>query len=109
MSQIIQVNATNFEAQVLQSKKPVLVDFFADWCGPCQNMEPILEALSEYWKGEIIVAKVDTGDPTNAQLVAFYQIRNIPNMKLFKAGQLVKEIIGFRSQDELRSEVEAVV
>ena len=109
MSQIIQVDANNFEVQVLGSKKPILVDFFADWCGPCKNMEPVLEALAEYWKGEILVAKVDTDNPINAQLVTFYQIRGIPNLKLFKAGQLVKEFVGFRSEEELRSEVEAIV
>jgi len=106
MSQVIEANADNFEAEVLRADMPVLVDFYATWCGPCQNLAPILENLAEEWAGKIKVVKVNTGEDANMDLALKYQIRNIPNLKIFKDGQAIYDIVGFRAQEELRAEVE---
>lgn len=107
MTNVLDLNATNFSAEVLNSDLPVLVDFWAPWCQPCQMMAPILEALSKDMAGKIKVAKVNTEDQTNQALAIEYQIQSIPNMKLFKGGKIIAEFVGLRNQDSLRADIEA--
>ena len=97
---------SNFEAEVLKSPIPVLVDFWAPWCMPCRMMAPILDELSGALEGKIKIVKVDTENPENQELAMQYQIQSIPNMKLFKNGQVADEYIGLRNQETLRQELE---
>ncbi len=100
------VNKSNFEAEVIKSDIPVLVDFWAPWCGPCRMMAPILDELSGALEGKVKIVKVDTENPENHGLAMEYQIQSIPNMKLFKNGVVAEEFIGLRSQDALQKDLE---
>ncbi len=106
MSKAMDVDKSNFEAEVLKSNIPVLVDFWAPWCGPCRMMAPILDELSGTLEGKIKIVKVDTENPENQGLAMEYQIQSIPNMKLFKNGVVAEEFIGLRSQDSLQKDLE---
>ena len=106
MSQAQELNKANFEAEVLKSSVPVLVDFWAPWCVPCQMMAPILDNLALEMAGKIKVAKVNTEDGDNQDLAMTYQIQSIPNMKLFKDGKIIGEFIGLRNMETLKGEIE---
>lgn len=95
----------NFEQEVLKSDKPVFVDFWAPWCGPCQMMGPVVDQLAEEAKGAK-VGKVNVDEnPATAQK---YGIMSIPTMKIFKDGQVVKEFVGMQGKDVLKGELEAL-
>ena len=99
------VGQQNFETEVLKSELPVLVDFWAPWCGPCQMMAPVLESLAKKFEGKLKVVKVDTEQPENQRLAIDYQIQSIPNMKMFKEGKVVKDYIGFRPEETFTEEL----
>lgn len=88
----------SFNSEVISSTTPVLVDFWAPWCGPCQMMAPILESLAAKLDAKLKIVKVDTEERDNQSLAINYQIQSIPNMKLFKNGEVVKDFIGFRPE-----------
>ena len=106
MPKTINVTNQNFEQEVLKSDIPVLVDFWAPWCAPCQMMAPVLDELSDELDGKLKICKLDTEIPENQQLAIEYQIQSIPNMKLFKNGKVVKEFIGLRPKDVFKTELE---
>jgi thioredoxin 1 len=99
----------DFKKEVLMSKSPVLVDFWAPWCGPCQMMAPILESLANKFEDKLKIVKVDTEQPENQQLAMDYQIQSIPNMKLFKNGEVVKDFIGFRPESVFSEELKSFI
>lgn len=105
MSKTINVTAADFEEKVLESQIPVLVDFWAAWCGPCVMMAPVLEEIAAESEGKLIVAKVDIEDPANLALAQSYDIRSIPNLKLFRAGAVAKDLAGFRPKEMLLQEL----
>jgi len=107
MSKVIELTDKNFDEEVLQSDIPVLVDFWAPWCGPCKMMGPVLDELAKELSGKIKITKLNTEVPDHQSLSMKYQIQSIPNMKLFKQGKLVKDFLGFRPKDTFRSELEA--
>lgn len=109
MSKALELTKDNFQAEVLSSSEPVLVDFWAPWCMPCQMMAPILDELSTEMAGKVKVAKLNTEDGANQELAIQYQIQSIPNMKLFKEGKIIGEFVGMRNKETLKSEIEALL
>ena len=88
----IQITDANFEELVTKSDKPVLVDFWAEWCGPCKAIGPIIEELSKEYEGKAVIGKVDVD--TNPETAMKYGIRNIPTILFFKNGQVVDKLLG---------------
>ena len=101
---VVHFNDADFEASVIQSKKPVLVDFWADWCQPCHAMAPTLEALAGEYGDRIRVAKVNVD--ANPEATAKYGTRGIPALLLFKDGQVVQQIVGVRPKEEIARIIE---
>ena len=87
-----QFTEANFEAEVLQSDLPVFVDFYADWCGPCKMMSPVIDKLAEEYEGKIKVGKVNVDE--NGDLAVRYGIMSIPNMVFFKNGEVADRVVG---------------
>lgn len=94
----------NFEEEVLNSELPVLVDFYADWCGPCKMMAPVVERIAEEYEGKLKVGKCDT--QVNMPLVQKYRISNIPAFMIFKGGEPVANFIGRMTADELCDKID---
>jgi len=109
MAKALEVNKESFENEVLKSDLPVLVDFWAPWCVPCQMMAPTLDELSGDMADKLKVAKVNTEVGANQSLAIEYQIQSIPNMKLFKDGKIIGEFIGLRNKEVLQKEIEALI
>ena len=95
----------DFEKEVLQSKEPVFIDFYADWCGPCKMMAPVVEKLAEKYEGKVKVGKVNTDD--EPELAQMFQVMSIPNMVIIKDGQVVDRVIGAVPQKELEAKLDA--
>ena len=103
------VGQENFKKEVLNSELPVLVDFWAPWCGPCQMMIPVLEDLAKNFEGKLKIVKINTEESENQILAMNYQIQTIPNLKLFKKGEVVKEFIGFIPEEDFEIELKPLV
>jgi thioredoxin 1 len=88
----LELNDSIFEEKVLKSDKPVLVDFWAEWCGPCRMVGPIIDELSKDYEGKAVVGKIDVD--ANQEFAAKYGVRNIPTVLLFKDGELVSRQVG---------------
>ena len=97
---VLHLNKVSFEKVTNQSEKPVLIDFWATWCGPCQSLTPELEALSEAYP-ELIVGKINVEEAENIQLAASMGVNSIPAMFFYRNGKLEKELVGFMKKDEL--------
>ncbi len=107
MTKPIQVDDASFEAKVLKSNTPVLVDFWAPWCRPCLMAAPVLEELAKEYANKITFAKLDVDQ--NAQTAAKYSIMAIPNLIIFKEGKPVSQIVGFKPKEELKKDLDAVL
>lgn len=93
------VDVASFEQEVLKSELPVVVDFYADWCGPCKRMEPVLEKVSQAYGGKVKVVKLNSDE--NQDLSLKYQVRGLPTLILFRGGQEVDRKLGFQNEQDL--------
>jgi thioredoxin 1 len=110
MSEPINITgAKEFKEKVLESETPVLVDFWAPWCMPCRMMAPVLEDLARDLNEKLVIAKLNTEESENRDLAFLYEIRSIPNMKLFKKGKVSDDFIGFRPKEIFQKELEKLV
>ena|SRR3989338_6100114 len=97
----------NFKSEVLDSKIPVLVDFWAEWCAPCRMVAPVVEKIAKEYTGKLKVGKVNVDD--NAETPTQYGIQGIPTLILFKDGQVVNQLVGFQSEQKLKSAIDSVL
>jgi thioredoxin 1 len=107
VSKPIEVSDAEFESEVLKSELPVLVDFWAPWCGPCRLVAPLVDELAEEYDGRVKFVKVNTDE--NIVTAASYGIRGIPTLLVFKDGEPVDQINGFRPKSELRGLLEQAI
>ncbi|MDD5005449.1 MAG: thioredoxin [Candidatus Omnitrophica bacterium] len=101
---ILHLNDGNFNSQVITSKEPVLVDFWAEWCGPCKKVTPVIEELAKEYHGKVKMAKLNVEEGRNT--ASNFGIMSIPTLMLFKNGKIVKQIVGAISKHELKSMID---
>jgi len=99
MTELIKVTEDTFQNEVIDSSKPVLVDFSAVWCGPCKMLDPIVKQLAEVWDGKVKVVKIDADE--NPNVVMKYQVMGIPTLLFFKDGEIKERITGYQPKDKL--------
>lgn len=107
MANVMEFNVANFENEVNGADVPVLVDFWAPWCGPCKMLGPTIEQLAGEFAGKVKVGKVNVDD--NQDLAARFGIRGIPTVMLFKGGKSVGSFVGLKSKDELAAAMNAAL
>ena len=95
----VNLTSENFEEEVLKSEKPVLVDFWATWCGPCKMLAPVISEIAEKYEGKVKVGKVNIDN--EKELAVRYQISSIPTLMLFKNGEVINMSVGFRPKSDI--------
>ncbi|MEI2758923.1 MAG: thioredoxin [Bacteroidia bacterium] len=101
----IEITDSNFEEVVMKSSKPVLVDFWAEWCGPCRMVGPIVEELAKEYEGKAVIGKIDVDSNPNVSMQ--FGVRNIPTLLIFKNGQIVDKQVGAAPKNILAKKLDA--
>jgi len=107
MSNMMVVDESNFDKTVLKAKTPVLVDFWATWCGPCRKIAPIIEELSEEYDGKVTFGKVDVDQ--NPSIPGKYGLKSIPTLLIFKDGKLMSNMVGFHTKDKIKKSLDTAM
>ncbi|MCF7866569.1 thioredoxin [Candidatus Woesearchaeota archaeon] len=97
----------NFKEEVLQSETPVIIDFYADWCGPCKMMGPVFEELSKEYEGKLKFLKLDT--ETEQEIAGQFQIRGIPSISIIKGSEEIDRIVGFNPKEALKQKIDTIL
>lgn len=103
---VVMLNESNFEQIVLKADRPVLVDFYADWCGPCKMLAPTIEVLAKEYDGEVIFGKINTDH--NKRTTNKYQARALPTLIIFKNGEPQERIVGFQNKKVIQAKIDKV-
>lgn len=101
----LEISDATFDEVVLQSDKPVMVDFWAAWCGPCRMVAPIMEQLTEEYEGKAVITKIDVDE--NQEFAAKYGVRNIPTVLVFKNGEIVEKQVGVAPKATYAQKIDA--
>jgi len=104
---VLQLTKDNFEAEVVKSELPVLVDFWAEWCGPCRMIGPIIEEVAGETEGKLKVAKVNIDEAQ--ELAARFNVMSIPNLLVFKGGEPVEQMVGAMPKDQILAKVQPFI
>jgi thioredoxin 1 len=104
---VLEVNDANFDEEVLKSEQPVLVDFWAVWCGPCKAIAPIVDGVAATYAGKLKVAKVNVDQ--NGATPSRYGIRGIPTLLFFKGGKIADQVVGYVAQDVIEEKVKKLI
>jgi len=107
MADLLQVTDDSFDDEIMNSDMPVMVDFWAEWCGPCKMVGPVVEELAQEYEGRIKIAKMDVDK--NRQTPVRFGIRNIPTLILFKGGEVVQTIVGAQTKNQLDEELKKLL
>jgi thioredoxin 1 len=104
---VIELNSDNFDKEARQSKIPVIIDFFAEWCGPCQMMKPVFEKLSKGYDGKLKFAKVNTEN--NYELASEFEVQGIPCLIITMNGKEINRIVGYLPETPLKNEIDRIL
>jgi thioredoxin 1 len=105
MAEVLEVNEQNFDAEIAQSDKPALVDFWAPWCGPCRMMHPVIEGIADEYAGKAVIARCNVDE--NQALAQKFGVTAIPTMILFKGGEQAGSMIGVTSAEEIKKRLDS--
>ena len=103
----LQLTDSSFDAEVVKADKPVLVDFWAPWCGPCRMLSPLVDELAKEYDGKVKVGKVNTDD--NAQVATQFRISAIPTLLFFKGGKVIDQLVGVHPKTEIKKRLDALL
>jgi thioredoxin 1 len=104
---VVVLTKDNFDAQVLKSATPVLVDFWAPWCGPCKMIGPVLDDLSNEYAGKIIIGKINIDE--QSELASQFRVSSIPTLLFFRGGQVINQMVGAKSRADLKKAMDAAI
>ncbi len=103
----LQLSDMSFDGEVLQSEKPVMVDFWAPWCGPCRMLSPLVDELSKEYDGKIKVGKLNTDE--NVQVATRYKISGIPTLLFFKGGKVIDQLVGVHTKPDIKKRLDSLL